>query len=297
MIKTLLLLTSFGYGTLCFCDTPDSSLYSTNFERDVFNSVSKKLPIDSIDLYVALSYQSGSDAKQKVSRFTSELKSRIADLPVNKKIKTVYKAVHEKFLSKYNEEAFFNDIFVNGNYNCVSASALYALVLEELGIRYTIKETPVHVYLIADPGNTGFLIESTLPGEKIIQFDERYKSQYIEYLHNNKIISDNEFSNTSIDELFNKYYSKDRSISIKQLAGLQYYNQGILLYNKADYDQSLASFEKAELLYDEDIIKYMKNNSLINLLNKENQQKKYRGDILGKYIIANDSNSCRNSIW
>jgi hypothetical protein len=190
-----------------YASTPDSTLFNSEFERRIFNSLANSAPIDSIDLFIALSYTSSS--KEKVHRFADELKARISQYPVSKKLKTVYKAVHDEFFTKYSLESNFNDIFLNGNYNCLTASALYAVILDRLGIKYTIKQTPVHVYIIADPSNTGYLIETTLPGEKIVQFDDRFKNNYIEYLHNNKIIADSEFRNSSVDVLFEEHYFKD----------------------------------------------------------------------------------------
>ena len=46
-----------------------------------------------------------------------------------KAAKLLYATVHERLLTKYDEDAQFADIFTSGNYNCVTASALYALVL------------------------------------------------------------------------------------------------------------------------------------------------------------------------
>lgn len=269
--------------------TPDSTLFNSGFEKDVFTALMESRPVDSIDLFIALSYTSSS--KDKVYRFTDALRPKISQYPMAKRLKTLYKTVHDEFLSKYNEESNFNDIFLNGNYNCLTASALYAIVLDRLGIKFAIKVTPTHVYIIADPLNTGYLIETTLPGEKIVQFDERFKKNYIEYLHNNKIISDMEFRSSTIDALFEKNYAKDISVSIKELAGLHYNNFGVYKHNKAEYAAALVNFEKAEMLYPDKLIKFLKSNALLNLLNEEHNRKKYNGITLAKYILSNDSSS------
>jgi tetratricopeptide (TPR) repeat protein len=284
LIIPLLLLLMSSYAA-----TPDSSLFTTEFEHRMFNSLTNSTHIDSIDLFIALSYTSSS--KDKVYRFSDALKAKISEYPVSKKLKTVYKAVHDEFFTKYSLESNFNEIFLNGNYNCLTASALYAIILDRLGIKYIIKQTPAHVYIIADPSNTGYLIETTLPGEKIVQFDDRFKNNYIEYLHNNKIIADSEFRNSSVDVLFEAYYFQDKTVSIKELAGLHYSNYGIFRHNKSDYTAALVNFEKAELLYPDQLIRFLKNNALLNVLDQENQKKAYKGKTLAKYISSNDSSS------
>jgi tetratricopeptide (TPR) repeat protein len=290
MINKILVFIGICSGLNVYGTSVDSSLYSSDFERKVFRQITQSVPVDSIDLFLALDFVP-SPGKEKVQRFVKELKTRVDQYPVNKRLKTIYKSVHDEFLTKYTEEAYFKDIFINGNYNCVSASALYALVLQEMNIKFLIKETPVHVYLIADPEHTAFLIESTLPGERIIRFDERTKTNYIEYLHNNKMISDEEFRSSTIDELFEDHYSKDKTISLKELAGIQYYNRGVFQFNKSDYAGSLLNFEKAVFLNPDEMIKYMRNNALLNVLNLEHQKKTYDGHTLARYVNSNDSNS------
>ena len=290
MIRTLLLIAGLLLSNLSYGSQPDSLLYESAFERKIFQMALHHDPIDTIDLYAAINYKQPFP-HERLESFTANLKSKVEDFPAGKKLKTIYKSVHEEFLVKYSEETYFNDIFINGNYNCVSASALYAYVLDELGISYLIKETPVHVYLIADPDQSAFLIETTLPGERLIEYDGKTKSNYIEYLHNNKIISDEEFKNTATDALFEKFFMNDKTISRGNLAGLQYYNKGIFLFNKNDYAGALKNFEKALILHQDGMVQYMMNISYLNQLNAEHQKKSYNPLTLAGYFNSCDSNA------
>jgi hypothetical protein len=276
--------------TCVFCAEPDTSLFSTDHEKMIFSKLAKGENIDSLELFIALDFKS-LNIPETVKRYISGLNQKTTALPMNRRLKAIYNGVHSEFLKKYVEEAYFNDIFITGNYNCVTASALYALILQELAIEFMIKETPDHVYIVADPHNTAFVIETTLPGEKILKFDDRLKTQYVEYLHNNKLISELEFTDLSTDELFEKHYLKDKTISVKRLAGLQYYNKGAFLYEKERFNDARINFEKARLLNDHEMISYMLNNTFINLMENENRVKSFNGHILAKYVNLNDSNS------
>ena len=81
-----------------------------------------------------------------------------------KRIKKVYDIIHSKFLKKYEANSIFTDIFKNGNYNCVTASAIYAYIFDKLDVPYHVKEAPSHVYLIAYPKTHNIYLETTAPG-------------------------------------------------------------------------------------------------------------------------------------
>jgi tetratricopeptide (TPR) repeat protein len=274
------------------CSVPDSALFSTAFERRVLLQYVNNDTADPVELFMALDYAEENEGiPSKINETLAGLQLRTAKLSLAKKLKVIYKTVQDDFLEKYTEDAHFNDIFENGNFNCVTASALYAIVLSRLNIPYIIKEMPDHVYLIADPYQTGFLIESTLPAKGVVAFDDRLKTSYIEFLHNNKIISLDDYMNKSVDELFALYYTPDKTVTLTELAGIQYYNKGAVLYNRSRYQESLKNFEKAGLLYDSDIIRYMKSNATTNILYEENQSRNYKGKTLAGYVNSNESNA------
>lgn len=77
-----------------------------------------------------------------------ELKAKTHRRNNNIYLHKVYKTLHKKYLSQYKETVDPCDVFSTGVYNCVIATAIYAMAFEELQIPYQIKETPNHVYLI-----------------------------------------------------------------------------------------------------------------------------------------------------
>ncbi|MBN1180721.1 MAG: hypothetical protein JXB49_00440 [Bacteroidales bacterium] len=270
----------------------DTTLFTSDFEKETFKNYLKSGNIDPIDLFIGFEFENGNLlSKDIIKSYISELKNKgIPDYKTKKKLKYIYKDVHSRFLKKYNDLAFFKDIFNNGDYNCVTASALYCFVLQALDIKYSIKQTPTHVYIIADPENTMYLIETTLPVKGIIQFDDKYKKAYIEYLHNTKIISDSEFTTQSTDALFQKHYLVDESISLTELAGIQYYNKGIQLFNDKKFTEASPYFEKANILFQSNMVQFMFSNNLANILDTETGNKQFKGASLAKFINCNAGN-------
>lgn len=287
--KYILSIIIIAFCAKSYSKSVDSLIFSNDFERKIFTKYCSGEKVDPIDILISIDYTSKSELiKVKLTIFFESLeKSGFKQLSKKKQIKDIYKKVHSTFLQKYTEEVVFSDIFINGNYNCVTASSLYALVFDHFNIDFQIKKTPVHVYLIADPKGEQIAIETTLPNKGLVVYDDRLKKGFVEYLKDNKLISENEYRTNTIDALFEKNYTKAATINLTELTSLQYYNNGITLYQAEKYEDAANSFEKARILYSESTIKFMQSNSLVSLLSEQNRTKKYNGITLAKYINEN----------
>ncbi len=199
-----------------------------------------------------------------------------------KKVKAIYADVHNTFLKKYEEDVRFADIFTNGNYNCVTATALYALVFEELGISYEVKEEPTHVYLLAYPNAENILVESTSPLRGFIVFDERFKQSFVDALKNQKIIGNADISNKSTDELFNSYYFKRDKLNLQQLVGIHYSNDALFKRDKNDIKGAYQQMEKAYFLYQAPKTEYLLMQFGVELITKEKLQPKEKSKLIAK---------------
>jgi tetratricopeptide (TPR) repeat protein len=165
-----------------------------------------------------------------------------------KYIHDIYQTVHSSVLRKYALNTSFDRIFSAGDYNCVTASALYALVFEELGIPYQLKELPHHVYIVAFP-NEGIVVESTDPRSGLFDIGDEFKTTFVDDLVKAKIISAEERRREPLADLFNKHYFNDKAIGFKELVALQYLNQGFYLMEDELYREALPNLEKAAYLY------------------------------------------------
>ena len=235
----------------------DTTIFNSAFEKQLFQKVIDSQVFDPMELFFSMNYHESSvnQSKNKLNNFYKEIAPELISKQIKKQIKTIYKRTHSHFLTKYEEKSFFENIFENGTFNCVSATALYALVLETYHIEYVIKETLQHVYLIADPKRDQVFIETTLPSKGTFYVDEHCKKNYVEYLENNKIISESEFKTQSTESLFDKYYDENKTITLKELAGIQYFNDGIFNYEASKFVEASKSFEKAFILYPSNSIK------------------------------------------
>jgi len=227
--------------------------FTTPYESATFENHFKKGNTDFVALFFANSPTATQDVKNFEERFNATLKeiqtSELYKKKNDKKIKYIYQLVHSRFLSKYEAENRFYEISRNGNYNCVTATALYALFFEKLNIPYSIKEKPTHVYLVAYPNADNILIETTTPVFGFLTFDNTYKSNFINNLKNQKIIGSSEATNSTTDELFNKYYFQSENINLTQLVGIHYLNDGIFRQDHNDVAGAYEQIKKGYLYY------------------------------------------------
>jgi tetratricopeptide (TPR) repeat protein len=186
------------------------------------------------------------------------LKEEASNKKNDKKIKYLYDDIHKSFLQKYELQNKFEDIFYNGNYNCVSASALYALTFEEAGIPYTLKEEPTHVYLIAYPKQERIVIETTTPQSGYRTIDQSFKEAYVKMLKDQKLISGSEYASQSVNTLFDKFYfNGEVEINLLNLVGIQYSNDGIYKLEEKKYEEAYHQFQKSYLFFPTERISYM----------------------------------------
>jgi len=152
--------------------------------------------------------------------------------------------IHRKFLKTYSFNANFSGLINNGEYNCVTASIVFALILDRLEIKYEIHETPFHTYLkVWNNKGKCILLETTnatngfiINPLQIEKMEEEFRNPYTEkdtYLNQN---------------IFNKV------ISLEQLFALYFYNLGVEDFNHKSYIKAQKWLLMAKILYPEERI-------------------------------------------
>jgi tetratricopeptide (TPR) repeat protein len=199
--------------------------------------------------------------EERISFLISRLQAFTGQKKTNyhKFAKKLHTLIHGEILKQYRSDAFFEDIFNTGDFNCVTASALYAIVLDSLSIPFQIKVMPYHVFLIIDPGNTNIKIETTSTENGIISFSMNTQKNFVSFLKENKLITETEFAKASDEILFQKYYYPQENINIRKLAGIQYYNMSILTYQLGKQLEAVNLMEKANFLFPNTKFSYIQN--------------------------------------
>ena len=234
-----------------------------------------------------------SDAKaiQQINDCVNNLMQDVTSKSEVKKVKYVYDYVHKLFLKVYKLQNSFSDIFTKGEYNCVSASALYAIIFTKLEIPFNVIEAPQHVYLVAYPQTFKVLIETTSPEKGYYQFNDNYIHQYIKSLYNSKLISKSEYENNSANQLFDKYYFSSKGLTLPEVVSLQYSNYSIYNLEEKKYAEATEEIKKAYFLNSYERNKYILKSTLIyNVQNNKYEKKEHILDLalLCRFRIQND---------
>lgn len=271
MPKLLLLFLFLSFNTFAQKDTLSikNLTFASDFEGKYFKNAIEKQQFDKVAMLIGIN--PGATEKdlafvnQSLQHIYTDLDAaKITAKPLPKQVKAIFQSVHNSYLKKYEPIASFDQIMSNGVYNCVSATALYGLVLDHYNIPYEIKQLPTHVYLVADPKGSKITVESTDPNGGYFAPDAKFKRTYVEYLQKSKMVSAQEVQTKSVEEIFNKNFQADKAISFKQLIALQYYNEGIKQHDEQSFAKATAAFQKAYRLYPSPETRFLLTNSLAN---------------------------------
>lgn len=236
---------------------PDELQFNSDFEKAAFDAHFNDKKDNYLALFMAVNPEMTPEAYAAYNlRYTTHLKEidrdKLDKKKAEKKIKAIYDDIHGTFLTKYELQNDFSRIFSKGYYNCVSASALYGLAFADLGIPFTIKEKPTHVYVVAYPDTERILVESTDPTGGFITFSDHYKAAFVNQMKQSKLIGPEEYKAKTTSQLFDQYYFSDQEVSLEELIGIQYTNDALYKLEEDEKEKAYQQLEKAYLFYPSD---------------------------------------------
>ena len=104
-------------------------------------------------------------AIEKINKVLSHLENRQGKYRMEDDfVEYLYYYTHRKLLKTYSEYPTIEETLVSGNYDCLTATAIYSILLNELSIEHAVVETNYHIYIIVNPDSEReLLIETTDP--------------------------------------------------------------------------------------------------------------------------------------
>jgi len=157
----------------------------------------------------------------------------------------VFLKIHRRFLKSYRQDASFTQLLTNGTYNCLTATALYGLVLDYLGFEYQTIETNYHIFILVESENGKVLFESTDAYHGFITDSGEIESRINAYKQNS-------FASSGGKKYFRYRNALFNPVNLDQMTGLIHYNLAVEAYNREDYVTTVSHFEKACKHYNSD---------------------------------------------
>ncbi len=167
-----------------------------------------------------------------------------------KKISFIFDEIHDQYFKLYKDNPFFSEIFTRGNFNCLTASVLYAIAFDYYNIPYEVVIHPEHVYLLAYPGESSIVVETTNPLQGTDRvFTNREKEKIVQELLEMKMVSQQELAQKGTFKIFSEYYLSEESGDLGKAIGGLYRNEGIKHAQEMDNKMAYESLKKSSVLY------------------------------------------------
>lgn len=178
------------------------------------------------DIWTTASTDNARMVDERISKMLDRV-SRKAFSDDQEQLRTIFTRTQKEFLHRYRQYANMDEL-AEGEFDCLTATSLFAEILERAGFKYRIMETNYHIFLLVATSKGEVLIETTdrfqgfvtAPGTIARRIDEYRKEQPKET-----------GSKKNYEYSFNLY----QEISNQQLAGLLYFNQAVAAYNDSNW--------------------------------------------------------------
>lgn len=241
----------FGYARLAPNHPADSQAANDHIEKERFAVISfiNNTALNPLD-YLVLIGASNKPSANKDDYFElirSLEKKREAFGNDQYFLEYMFYKIHSKYLKSYQPYSSFSEIIEERKYNCLTATALYALIIDHFDFEFEIIENAYHIYMKVKVDDVNYMIESTDPREGLIRGDDAIAERLISY---------NDVPRTKNSYQFQSQI--DNSIDLYQLVGLHYYNTSVDFYNKGDLAKAYIALNKALIFYhSERLIEFM----------------------------------------
>ena len=193
-----------------------------------------------VEAALIISGADSEDALEKASVWFQEIledirSKRIVDVfEKESSAERLFQYLHATWLKTYVKEATtLLDIRDRQEFNCVSATILYNLTCDEVGLRTMAFETPTHVYTIFSNFERTVMVENTTTmGFNIYKNLNAYSRYMRQYYPENRMYQ------IGLDRLYAYENAHGRRITNTELLGLISYNQAYFAFEDKNYDDS-----------------------------------------------------------
>lgn len=179
-----------------------------------------------------------------ISDFTNKLNQKETSGNSVKFCRLLFNRTRQEFFRRYTQYATFSETLDRGRYNCLTGTALYALLLGHFGIDYTIIETNYHIFLLAETDDGQVLFEATDPIDGFVT-DSKQIARRIEHYKRNtpqELPADGKRYYTFMTELY-------QPVGLPELRGLLHYNVSTEAYNNQNFASAIDHLDRALDLY------------------------------------------------
>lgn len=223
----------------------DHSSFHSDYEKHLFGLFLLDEPVSALHL----SFVTDKKVSEfSIDRYIKAYEKLLASLQAGKVssrsteqfLSRIFYKVHRKVLRSYHQYSTLAETIIDGNYDCLSATTLYALLLNDLGFDVKVMETTYHIYLLVDHEGMRFMFESTDPLNGFIACQKEVELRINDIIHANLPLREGVYHFNTV---------LDNAVSLTKLVGLHYYNASVNAYNRRNLYEAVALLEKSHVFY------------------------------------------------
>lgn len=208
----------------------------------LFAQSKSKVSLHYFDQYLQVTAKREALTKEFI-RFSENLGRKKDDMDDVHFLKSVFSRTHQRYLRTYIGDANFNQLVEKGEYNCLTATALYALLLEDMEYDYKVIETNYHIFLVVHTASGKILFETTGPEKGFMANESEIEKRLARYKENRP-------AEAQDDKNYYMYSFKlYHEVSLDQMLGLLHYNESIKSFNAQQLPTAIMYLDKAIRLY------------------------------------------------
>ncbi len=154
------------------------------------------------------------------------------------------KSVHAEFLRSYKPYVQINEPFETGTYDCLTGTAIFNMVLEELDIPHQIIETNYHIFLIVEGEQQRYLLETT---DRLFGLKTHRSEINASLAHYKQNLLSPDASGSNFYRFKHHLF---RTVAPVQLKGLLHFNRAVVAFNSHQLAICVDQLELAKQNYD-----------------------------------------------
>ncbi|MFZ6010235.1 MAG: hypothetical protein ACOYXT_07770 [Bacteroidota bacterium] len=213
--------------------------------QDVLDGAQPKAKLSYyVDLY-SHADQATISSSQDILSFANKLQSKRQARNEKQFLHTLFVKTHQRYLKTFEDYASFSELVNNGSYNCLSGTALYALLLDHFGFEFKIIETNYHIFLLTSTNEGKVLFEATDPIHGFVDNENEIEKKLSGYKDQNTTVHASANNKTYYKysvEIYNE-------IELDEMLGLFHYNLAIEAFNTHQLQSAVAHLDQANTLY------------------------------------------------
>ena len=248
---------------LLFCFACYASLVSAATSADPLNQRLRLLiPGESAAHQSARHY-----TQSKIEALVSDLRAdKITRKSTKKQIQRIADYVEEQLLRDAVDYAPLQDIFRNGTYTQTTATALYALVFEQLGLPFEIRVDLWEVYVVADPNHRAVALFAPAKRKRNARRERSFVEDYNQFVAALYPDPARRAAGGTFQEQFDRnYFATGTTLDIRQLSAFMRYREGLHQYGVRAFAAALYALDQALQLDDRRPYRLLRRAALIQL--------------------------------